>query len=325
MQKRENNDTFRRGGEKINVVQISPDTDYHYLGRLGSSLDLRFSTFKEDGIRYANRLLDGKSGTLGGKFDNNSTVPEIATVNCKFNVLERDSKTKRNGCEIHDGCIDSLQNTNEYTGSRIESIEHANVTMGEGCKEWECSNQRRIEQLQACFGKLLRVGFLAGNVWRSTTPQKPCIFVHTNTRFTQEESTIESHISMFPVQVCSGNDESTSCCDNDAILVDTFEDKFRIATSTTLKILDGDPKELIYYITCVAEFGFNHIIIIGETYDGLVFLDCYGRVFLWDDENLLLSPLGNSPDESSKFSFQKDRLGWFVKNGIIFEYILEFG
>ena len=130
---------------------------------------------------------------------------------------------------------------------------------------------------------------------------------------------------MSPVQTCSGNDVSPSCCDNDLILVDTFEDKSRIATSIPLEIFDSDPRELVYYIRCVAEFGFDHIIIIGETYDGLVFLDCYCRLFLWDDANLLLCPLGNTLEEASKYSFQKDRLGWFVKNGIIFEYILEFG
>ena len=90
------------------------------------------------------------------------------------------------------------------------------------------------------------------------------------------------------------------------------------------EILDGDPKELIYYITSIAEFGFDHIIIIGETYDsGLIFLDCYGRVFLWCDEYLMLFPLGNS-EEASKYSYKKDRLGWFVENGIIYEYILKF-
>jgi hypothetical protein len=125
-------------------------------------------------------------------------------------------------------------------------------------------------EMQARFGKLLRIGSLAGDVWKSTIPRKPCTFVHAHSRFTQEESNIESHISMSAVQACGSNDVSPSCCDND-ILVDTFEDKSRVASSITLTILDSDPKELIYYITCIAEFGFDHIIIIGETYDGLIF------------------------------------------------------
>ncbi|GBC26239.2 hypothetical protein GLOIN_2v1480847 [Rhizophagus irregularis DAOM 181602=DAOM 197198] len=58
-----------------------------------------------------------------------------------------------------------------------------------------------------------------------------------------------------------------------------------------------DPRELIYYINRVAEFGFNHIIIVGETEYGMIFIDCYGRVFMWDDESPMLWPLGNSPEE----------------------------
>ena len=71
------------------------------------------------------------------------------------------------------------------------------------------------------------------------------------------------------------------------ILVDIFEDKSRVATSFKFKILDSDQKE---------------------------FLDCYGRVFLWDDESLSLWPLGDSPEEASKYTIKgKDRLEWFVE------------
>ena len=43
---------------------------------------------------------------------------------------------------------------------------------------------------------------------------------------------------------------------------------------------------------------------------------------MWDDENLLLWPLGNSPEGASKYTIKgKDRLGWFVKNGIVYDYI----
>ena len=53
----------------------------------------------------------------------------------------------------------------------------------------------------------------------------------------------------------------------------------------------------------------------------MIFLDCYGRVFLWDDESQKLWPFGNSPEEASKRSIKgKDQLGWFVMNGIVYEY-----
>ncbi|CAG8667322.1 12848_t:CDS:2 [Funneliformis caledonium] len=241
-------------------------------------------TFKEDEIRNANRLFDEKSGTLSGKFNNNSTESKIATINCEYNVLKRDFETKKNGCEIHDGCVNSLRSTNECTGSESKGTEHADFEMGS--RHEECPNRRTIGEMQTRFGKLLRIGSLGGNAWKPTTPQKTCRLVHAHSRYTQEGSSIECHKTMSQVSVCVGKDESPSCCDNTLILVDTFEDKSRIANSITLRILDSDPKELIYYITCITEFGFDHIIIIGETYGGVI---CYGRVFLWDDENLLKS------------------------------------
>ncbi|RHZ78175.1 hypothetical protein Glove_166g272 [Diversispora epigaea] len=325
IQNETNNHTFRPGGNNNNLAQISSDTDYYFLGCLGSSLDLCISTFKEDEIRDANRLFDEKSGTPSGKLNNNSTGStgsKIAPINRECNVLEGYFETKRKSCEIHDGCVNSLRSTNECTGRKFKGTEHADTSMGSGCEE--CPNRGTIGEMQTRFGKLLRIGSLGGNAWKPTTPKKTCRRVFAHSRYIQEESSVECHTTMSQVRVCDEKDESPLRCDNTLILVDTFEDKSRIATSINLKILDSDPKELIYYITCIAEFGFDHIIIIGETYDGVIFLDCYGRVFLWDDENLLLCPFGNSPEEASKYSFKKDRLGWFVKNGIVYEYILKF-
>ncbi|CAG8532488.1 5729_t:CDS:2 [Paraglomus brasilianum] len=82
--------------------------------------------------------------------------------------------------------------------------------------------------------------------------------------------------------------------------LDAFKDNSRIATLVDYEVLDSDPKELIYHIRCVANFGFDHIIIIGETEYGMIFLDCYDRVFLWENESQMLWPLGNSPEEASK-------------------------
>ena len=107
------------------------------------------------------------------------------------------------------------------------------------------------------------------------------------------------------------------------ILVDAFEDKSRIATFIDYEVLNGDLKELIYYVTCVAEFGFDHIIIVGEADCGMIFLDCYGRVFLWEDESLMLWPLGDSPEKVPHLIKGKDQLSWFLENGIVYEYIVK--
>jgi hypothetical protein len=90
------------------------------------------------------------------------------------------------------------------------------------------------------------------------------------------------------------------------------------------KVLDSDPKKLICHIRCVADFGFDHIIIIGKTNYGMIFLDCYGRVFLWENESQTLWPLGNSPEEASKRLVKGvDQLRWFEDNGTVYEEITE--
>ncbi|CAB5123277.1 hypothetical protein RhiirA5_359966 [Rhizophagus irregularis] len=321
IQNEPNNRTSRPGGKKNYFRQFPSNIDYHHLGRLVFSLDLRISTHNEDEIKRTNRLFDGKSETLSRKFDNNSTERTIETINCERNVLSRNFETRRNSCEIYDGCIDSLQTINEQKTSGVKDEANGNVTMGKECEG--CSNRRTMGELQARFGKLFRIGSLGDNAWKSTIPPRTCRLIHAQSRYTQGgSSSIECHTTVHQVQLCDGNDESSSGCNNTLVLVDAFEDKSRVATSCKFKIFDSDPKELTYYIKCIAEFGFNHIIIVGETNGGMVFLDCYGRVFLWNDESLSLWPLGDSPEEASKYTIKgKDRLEWFVENGIVYEII----
>ncbi|CAI2194225.1 10660_t:CDS:2, partial [Funneliformis geosporum] len=325
-----NNHTFRQGGserKKDNFTRISSDTQiasdmaYHRLRHLGSPLESRFPSFKKDDAKGASELFDEKFGTVGGKFDNNSTGSNVATINSEYNVLERDFETKGNSCAIHDGCVNSLRSGSERTDNRVEDREHADVNVGIGCGQ--CPNRGTIKALQSRFGKLLRIGSLGGDAWKPTTPSKTCHLVHAHSRYTKEGSSIiKNQGSMSQVPVCEKTDGTASRCRDTSMLVDKFEDISRIATLLKFEILDEDPKELTYYITCIAKFYFDHIIIIGETNCGVIFLDCYGRVFLWDDENLLLWPLGNSPEEASKYTIKgKDRLGWFVKNGIVYDYI----
>jgi hypothetical protein len=127
-----------------------------------SALDLRFPFFNEYDARDSNKLFDNETRTVGGKFDNNSTVSEIATSNCERNVLKRDFEAKRNGDEIHDGCVSSLSitGTGGLTSIKSESKKNEDVTMG--IKLSNCSNSRRIETLKARFGKLFRIGSLCG-------------------------------------------------------------------------------------------------------------------------------------------------------------------
>ncbi|GBC44441.2 uncharacterized protein OCT59_014494 [Rhizophagus irregularis] len=175
------------------------------------------------------------------------------------------------------------------------------------------------------FGELFRIGTLGNNAWTTDgTPSETCRFIHAHSFPTQESSTIEDKGTVSQVPACAVQNGKTLRYNNNSILVDAFgkSGRSRIGAFIGFKILkDSDPKELTSYITSVSEFGFNHIIIIGEIYSGIVFLDCYGRVFVWEDEGQMVFPLGGSPEEASKRSIGGDKLGWFVENGNVYMYI----
>jgi hypothetical protein len=220
-----------------------------------------------------------------------------------------------------------LRSTNEHQGGSIESRKYADVESGIRCEV--CPNQRSIGILQAQFGKLFRIGALGGDTWTTETPSETCRLVHAHPFPTQGSSTIEDKGTVSQVPACPVQNGKTLRYNSNSILVDAFEKsgRSRIGTFIGFTILkDSGPKELkelTSYISSVAKFGFNHIIIIGEIYSGIVFLDCYDRVFVWEDEDQMVFPLGNSPEEASKRSIGGNELAWFVKNENVYEYIKE--
>lgn len=131
--------------------------------------------------------------------------------------------------------------------------------------------------------------------------EKPRLLKNTRTLALHQKGTsfTESHTTMSQVQLREEKNGSSSRCNDPhpPILVYKFEDKSRIEALINIKVDDSDPKELVYYIKSVAGFGFNHIIIIGETNYGIIFLDCFGHVFIWEDMCQMAHPLGDSLEE----------------------------
>jgi len=74
-----------------------------------------------------------------------------------------------------------------------------------------------------------------------------------------------------------------------------------IANSLGFKLRDEDQEDYISYINEVlidyieesVEYGFDHIILIGELYCGILFLDCFCRVFNLDSMSNTLYFLGD--------------------------------
>src|SRR5207244_826925 len=94
--------------------------------------------------------------------------------------------------------------------------------------------------------------------------------------------------SMSEMPECVEDDVPKPGCENNFMVVDTFASeqvRRRVALFVGYRLpIDGhEPKQLIYDMECVARFGFSHIIFIGEYEYGMLFMDCFGRVFHWED------------------------------------------
>ncbi|CAB4388517.1 unnamed protein product [Rhizophagus irregularis] len=331
-QKGRNNDSLRSYGEESRTIQIQPGNHHHNLGCVESSLGLRTSAFEtsceKDDVRGTNKLYDKKPGIVGEKPNDNTAGSNSAPINSQRDIFPAPNiiKPERNSDTMHVWCIDPLYTTSERSGSEVKGREHGGVEVCVEC--FGCHNQRKKEELQTQFGELCGIGAFRGDAWEFPTLEKTCRtcrFVHAYSRLAQEEGSvrIDSQSAMLQVHVYNRKDASQRSCNDTPIstLVEKFKDKSRIADFIGFKVLDTDPKELMYYISCVAEYGFNHIIIVGETDYGMIFLDCYGRVFQLDDESQFLWPLGDSPEEAQKYSTDGDELAWFVENGVVREYV----
>ena len=79
----------------------------------------------------------------------------------------------------------------------------------------------------------------------------------------------------------------------------------RVATFLCLE-LQSEPQE-----NYIKKFGFNHIIIIRARYCGLLFLDCYGRVFKWENSMSILWSLEDYSSIASK-EFLTRRVIWDI-------------
>lgn len=160
-----------------------------------------------------------------------------------------------------------------------------------------CPNRRRIQESEASLGELFRVDSLVGTSGTGTTrtteePTTPCKFVFPNNFLTQKS---KGHVPVHNVPEGNGPYESSNARNNPVMVVERIKNEYdchRVATSVKL-ILSEEESDLTDDMEYIRKFGFNHIIIVGERDYGMLFLDCYGRMFDWDTINFLLWPLGN--------------------------------
>ena len=171
------------------------------------------------------------------------------------------------------------------------------------------------------LGQLRRIGALAGNAWMKEKLKTPCRLVVPNVQSTKARiPETMSHVLKDEKQDESREDCNIPILKNPPMLVKMIankKDRKRVANYLNCDI---DPSTCICYMEFIKKYGFDHIIIIGERYAGLLFLDCYGHVFEWDNSMCgVLWPLGDYLDEAQKVS-QTHCVMWdYESDGIEFE------
>ncbi|PKY48988.1 hypothetical protein RhiirA4_464766 [Rhizophagus irregularis] len=203
------------------------------------------------------------------------------------------------GASLRTGKIDTYTARTERNGEDYipkqqigSGIENENSQSIKGVPFGCCPNTERVRIMQASLGKLCRDYGLDSSPW-TQIPKKSCKLVLPDDIDGDSDD-------MSQVQMDSKDDEMLGVLNdprNSLMLVEMIaceSDICRVSSSIGFEIKIKVPLEnLIVYIKRVKEYGFNHIIIIGELYCGMLFLDCYGRLFEWDHMQYLLFPLGD--------------------------------
>ncbi|CAG8607803.1 3933_t:CDS:2 [Ambispora leptoticha] len=306
-------------GQVGDSTWFSPNPHKHILGRYSPTMGIPYQKKENDTDLSGRdaRTLGGQGGvngteTSGASKDNK---PHIFNSEKEEKMAKKKSKTKKKGekimqkndnesLHIHVRGVPPQSNTQQQEpGNRIESENDADV---EVVSRKSCPNSGAIEKMSKSLGQLLRIGTLACTGWTTEEPTTPCRFIQPNTIFTADGVQAPVH----QVSEGSGEDEPHERGKNSLMVVEKFKnesDACRIAKSVSYELINKE-SSVDFYSKCIKMYGFNHIIIIEEHENGLLFLDCYGRVFDWDAMVALLRPLGKNLDECD-FT----RLVWYLE------------
>ncbi|CAG8644733.1 504_t:CDS:2, partial [Paraglomus occultum] len=305
-----NSNSVRRDGQDGKIALLSTDLGDYNMGRHISTVGILHKSASKEKFQGTNRIFSENVGPpLQKDFRNGGERPGSPNHD-KSHIFG----TKREDSEILFRGNNSLweNGTNGKADIRYKQTSVKDESENDAV---ECSNREKIRELRSSLGKLFRDSTMDGSVWTKKRVQTPCYLVLPN-----NESKIElDSFSVCQVSVCARLDIKTSC-NNSPIIVERISesDGIRVATSLHLKLQTEDPqentmKELQCYITEIKQFGFHHIIVIGKRYCGMLFMDCFRRVFDWDSANYALWLLGDyfeiiSKDESEEYG----RIAWGV-------------
>ncbi|RHZ59859.1 hypothetical protein Glove_360g20 [Diversispora epigaea] len=288
-------------GEDIKTIQLSTNSNNNHMGRNSPPLD---NLHNDNGVLQRN----GASTPEGISFqdddcvNNNDEYEKFASPNgSQCNGINE----RREDHKIYVRGVSPYVTKNQQVSSTVEGESYTNITMVPfKC----CPNQERIRLLQLSLGQLRRIGVLAGNAWTKEELKTPCRVVVPNVQYT--EARIPETMSYVPKG--EEQDEHREGRNSEKFSLMIVEmityksDRKRIANSLNCKLQGGDLPSCICYMEHVKEYyGFDHIIIIGELHAGILFLDCYGRVFIWESMCYVLWMLGDYWNEATKTGGQR--------------------
>jgi hypothetical protein len=229
-------------------------------------------------------------------------------------IYVRGVDSERNKNKKFDNEDDGVREQSQNSKFEEESLSDITMVSFERCPK---------RSFQLPLGQLRRIGTLAGNAWTKEEPKTPCRYVVPN--FQSGQATVPK--TMFQVPKSENQDESREGCNNPknplmmVEMIANKKDRKRVANYLNCDLEGGDPSTCIRYMEFIKQYGFDHIIIIGERYAGLLFLDCYGRVFEWDNSMCgVLWPLGDYLNEAPKVSLTHRVMWDYESDGTVVEF-----
>lgn len=205
------------------------------------------------------------------------------SINSEFD----DFGGKREDNTNHVRSVGSQWGTNVNNNSHQPGYSDGKGKGNTGTRTVHSESSKKIQFLYEQLGPLLRVNTPGGN---ARYKKKTCNLVLPNDL--PKIWSNECDTSLCQVFPSDEFDDGHGYRNNLPITIDTIMKPNRcyIANSLGYKIYDKDQEDYIKYIkeelNCyieeVLEYGFDHIIIIGQQNCGILFLDCFGRVFNLD-------------------------------------------
>jgi len=329
-------DTFHKSGNR-NAVRdrgyygdptvLSSSSHSNGVGRSVSAMD---TLYHENGFRGGDELSRQvklpwqNASQLVRQNHYDGIEQDLLPINNKFN----DFSGKRGDNPVH---VRGISSQWETIGQHVQQ-QHANSDeenrKNTGIQMVDLSCSDRIRGLSPSLGQLLRVYTLESIAWDE---KKPCHLVLPDNRPKIRKN--EDNASMWQVSASDEKNEILGYRNNFPMVIETIMNPNRcyIANSLGYKLHDKDQEdyisyikeELIGYIEEVNRYGFDHIIIIGELNYGMLFLDCFGRVFNLDGMTDAIWFLGDyfKVVERVAEGLKTDRVPWILDpdEGIIVE------